>query len=124
MQTGNTGKPHQERDPTLVRHIYDLRILRPHYDLASVAELAKAIMPHDAEIFGQHSHEYRVGSFSETQHAMEALENDPHYGEKTNGFVGHNRPLSGCFTGNHTGAWLKTRLRGLRVRRLGDKSDT
>ena len=72
--------PHQERDPTLVRHIYDLQILRPHYDLASVAELAKAIMPHDAEIFGQHFHEYRVDSFSETQHAIEALESDPHYG--------------------------------------------
>jgi predicted nucleotidyltransferase component of viral defense system len=40
------------RDPTLARHIYDLHVIRAHYDPAEVGALARAIMPHDAEIFG------------------------------------------------------------------------
>ena len=36
------------RDPTLVRHVYDLHVLRAHYDPTEVAALAREIMPHDA----------------------------------------------------------------------------
>jgi hypothetical protein len=39
------------RDPTLVRHIYDLHVTSAYYDATEVAELAREIMPHDAEEF-------------------------------------------------------------------------
>jgi Nucleotidyl transferase AbiEii toxin, Type IV TA system len=38
-----------ERDPTLVRHIYDLHAIREHYEAADVAALACKIMQSDAE---------------------------------------------------------------------------
>jgi hypothetical protein len=37
------------RDPTLVRHIYDLHVIREHYDAAEVVSLARQIMLADAE---------------------------------------------------------------------------
>jgi len=36
------------RDPTLVRHIYDLHVIREHYDAADVAALAYDVMRADA----------------------------------------------------------------------------
>lgn len=39
------------RDPTLVRHIYDLRVTSAYYNATEVAQLAREIMPRDAEEF-------------------------------------------------------------------------
>ena len=36
-----------------MRHLYDLHVIRAHYDAADVAALAREIMPHDADVFGQ-----------------------------------------------------------------------
>jgi hypothetical protein len=36
------------RDSTLVRHIYDLHVIREHYDAAEVVSLAREIMLADA----------------------------------------------------------------------------
>src|SRR4051812_29019253 len=39
----------KERDPTLVRHIYDLHMIRAQYDAAETARLAQEVMKSDAE---------------------------------------------------------------------------
>lgn len=40
------------RDATLVRHVYDLHVTRPHYDPVVVMNLVKNIMQLDASVFG------------------------------------------------------------------------
>jgi predicted nucleotidyltransferase component of viral defense system len=40
-------------DPTLVRHVYDLHVIREHYDAADVAGLAVEIMVADAQLRGE-----------------------------------------------------------------------
>lgn len=69
----------EERDPTLVRHIYDLHVTRDHYDAGEVAALASEIMPHDAIEFGNREPRYRADPMAETRRALDALQADPHY---------------------------------------------
>ena len=40
-ELADAGRP---RDPTLVRHIYDLHVIRAHYDPGEAAALARTIM--------------------------------------------------------------------------------
>jgi len=40
------------RDPTLVRHVYDLHVMRAHYDPSEVVALARTIMLADAKAYG------------------------------------------------------------------------
>jgi hypothetical protein len=47
------------RDPTLARHIYDLHIIRDHFDVAEVASLAREVVRQDAEVFGNQFPAYR-----------------------------------------------------------------
>jgi hypothetical protein len=42
-----------------VRHIYDLHVIREHYDAADVAALAREIMRADAETYGHQFPAYR-----------------------------------------------------------------
>jgi predicted nucleotidyltransferase component of viral defense system len=71
--TRRTAAEHQEefarRDATLVRHIYDLQ---------KVAALARSIMPHDAEAFGNQYPSYRADPILETRRALEALQAQPY----------------------------------------------
>jgi hypothetical protein len=39
-------------DPTLVRHLHDLHVLREHYDPAEIVALAREVMLADAEAYG------------------------------------------------------------------------
>jgi Nucleotidyl transferase AbiEii toxin, Type IV TA system len=64
------------RDPTLVRHLYDLRLLRDHYDPGEVAALAREIMTADAEAYGHHFPAYRDSPLAETVRAVEGLAAD------------------------------------------------
>jgi predicted nucleotidyltransferase component of viral defense system len=73
--------PDEERDSTLVRHIYDLHVIRPHYDPAEVAALALSIMPHDAEAFGNQFPPYRADPMAETLRAIAALQTDVGYAQ-------------------------------------------
>lgn len=75
------------RDPTLVRHIYDLHIIRAHYDVSEVAALAKTIMTQDAEEFGNQFPAYRDNPVAETKLAIAALENEPVYLQRYNSFL-------------------------------------
>jgi predicted nucleotidyltransferase component of viral defense system len=71
--------PPEARDTTLVRHVYDLHTLRPHYDPDEVAALARTIMPHDAEVFGRQFPPYRDNPLAATRLALTVLATDPHY---------------------------------------------
>ena len=79
----NSGK----RDSTLARHIYDLHIIRAHYDTAEVAALARAIIPHDADIFGNQFRAYRADPLTQTQHAVSALGSDSQYAQRYADFL-------------------------------------
>jgi Nucleotidyl transferase AbiEii toxin, Type IV TA system len=62
-----------KRDPTLVRHVYDLHAIRDHYDAADVAGLAREIMPADAAMRGQHFPAYQADPLAETLKALEGI---------------------------------------------------
>jgi Nucleotidyl transferase AbiEii toxin, Type IV TA system len=66
----------RDRDPTLVRHIYDLHVIREHYDAADVAALAREIMQADAETYGHQFPAYRDDPLAETLRAIEAIAGD------------------------------------------------
>jgi hypothetical protein len=68
-----------ERDPTLVRHIYDLHAIRAHYDLDETAALIHEVMKSDAETRGDEFPAYRANPLGETQRAVTSLHDDEHY---------------------------------------------
>lgn len=70
------------RDQTLARHIYDLHVIRDHYDAVEVAALAREIMSQDAEEFGNQFPAYRDNSIAETKRAIDALASDTMYAER------------------------------------------
>jgi hypothetical protein len=76
VEMADTGR---ERDATLMRHIYDLHVIRPHYDPAEVAAMALPIMEHDADEFGQHLPAYRGDPVAETLRALTGLQGDVDY---------------------------------------------
>jgi predicted nucleotidyltransferase component of viral defense system len=79
--------PVDERDKTLVRHIYDLHIIKAHYDPKEVAALAAEIMPHDAEVFGHKHKAYWAAPLKQTLLALDLLENDPYYRQTYGAFA-------------------------------------
>ena len=80
---------HVERgqDITLVRHIYDLHIIRAHYNLDEVAAMVRAIMEQDAAVFGNQFPAYRADPLRETKRAVEALTNDLVYEQRYEMFL-------------------------------------
>jgi Nucleotidyl transferase AbiEii toxin, Type IV TA system len=74
-----------ERDPTLVRHIYDLHAIREHYEAADVAALACKIMHSDAETYGHQFPAYRNDPLAESLRAVEGVAADADFaGDYTN----------------------------------------
>lgn len=61
------------RDSTLVRHVYDLHVLRPYYDPAAVAILVQMIMLSDAKVYGHQFPAYRDDPIGETLRAVAGL---------------------------------------------------
>jgi len=66
----------RERDPTLVRHIYDLHVIRNHYDPVEVAALAREVMQGDAETRGHEFPAYRDNPLAETLRAVAGIAAD------------------------------------------------
>ena len=66
----------RERDPTLVRHIYDLHAIRAHYDPVEVAILAREIMQADADTYGRQFPAYRDNPLAETLRAAAGIAAD------------------------------------------------
>ena len=65
-----------ERDPTLVRHIYDLHVIRDHYDAAEVAALAHEVMGADAAARGAKFPAWEKDPLGETLRAIEGIPKD------------------------------------------------
>lgn len=74
------------RDSTLVRHIYDLHVLKSHYDPIEMVKLACEIMPHDAAVFDNQFPAYRDDPLRETRRAVEAMASDPIYAQRYTDF--------------------------------------
>jgi predicted nucleotidyltransferase component of viral defense system len=77
----------RERDPTLVRHIYDLHVIRAHYDAADVSLLVREIMSADAETYGHQFPAYRDNPLVETLRAVERIAADAGFADDYAGFV-------------------------------------
>ena len=65
-----------ERDPTLVRHIYDLHMIRDAYDAKAVATLAHEVMLADAATRGDSFPAWKKDPLGETLRAVEGLPKD------------------------------------------------
>jgi hypothetical protein len=77
----------RDPDPTLVRHIYDLHMMRRHVDAAVVADLARAIAEADAKEFGNQYPAYAADIAGETGKALEALQINPLHHRRYDDFV-------------------------------------
>jgi predicted nucleotidyltransferase component of viral defense system len=66
----------EQRDPTLVRHIYDLHMIREHVDAAAVATLAHEVMLADAKTRGDRFPAWQKDPLGETLRAIEDIPKD------------------------------------------------
>jgi predicted nucleotidyltransferase component of viral defense system len=66
----------EERDLTLVRHIYDLHAIRDNYDPAEVAALAHEVMLADANTRGDRFPAWQKDPLGETLRAIEDIRKD------------------------------------------------
>jgi hypothetical protein len=67
------------RDKTLVRHVYDLHVIRSHYDPSEVIALAREIMRADVEAYGHQFPAYRENPVAETLRAVAGLTTDDRF---------------------------------------------
>ena len=77
----------RDPDPTLVRHIYDLHMMREHVAPDEVAALARDIAAADAQEFRNQYPAYLADNAAETRKALDALRIDPAYGRRYADFV-------------------------------------
>jgi len=77
----------RDPDPSLVRHIYDLYVMRDLVDLPAVAGLARDIAVDDASEFGNQYPDYETDIAGETRKALDALRTDPLYRTRYEDFV-------------------------------------
>jgi len=77
------------RDPdlALVRHIYDLHVMREHVDLDLVAAMASAIAASDAEEFRNQYPAYQADIVGETRKALTALREDQTHRDRYASFI-------------------------------------
>jgi len=66
----------EARDPTLVRHIYDLHTIQKQYDAADVAGLAREVMLDDAKTRGRDFPAYATDPLAETLKAINGIAAD------------------------------------------------
>jgi hypothetical protein len=74
-------------DPALIRHVYDLHMMRKHLDAATVAALARDIAAADAEEFRNQYPAYAADIAGETRKALDALKTDPVHQSRFDDFV-------------------------------------
>lgn len=84
MELAGAGR---EPDPTLVRHLYDLHMMRTLIDPAEVITLARAIAKADGEEFRNQYPAYADNPAVETRKALEVLHTDPMHQQRYNDFV-------------------------------------
>jgi predicted nucleotidyltransferase component of viral defense system len=74
-------------DPTLVRHIYDLHMIRDQVDPGAVATLMRAVAQQDAAEFGHQHPSYSADIPGETRKALAHLQIDPEVRARYERFV-------------------------------------
>ncbi len=74
-------------DPALIRHVYDLHMMRGHIDAAQAAALAGEITRTDAAEFRNQYPAYADDPAGETRKALEALRTDPMHARRYADFV-------------------------------------
>lgn len=77
----------RDPDPSLVRHIYDLHMMRGLIDPAIVADLARHIAETDAQEFVRQYPAYAAEIAGETRKALDALRSNPLHRERYSRFV-------------------------------------
>jgi hypothetical protein len=76
-----------ERDPTLVRHIYDLHVIRENYDATEVAALAHEVMQADVATRGAKFPAWQNDPLGETLRAIEGMGKDKEFADGYANFV-------------------------------------
>jgi predicted nucleotidyltransferase component of viral defense system len=74
-------------DPALVRHIYDLHVLRDHVERGTVIALARNIAAADADEFHNQYPAYQADIAGETFKALDALRTDPTHRKRYDRFI-------------------------------------
>jgi hypothetical protein len=77
----------RDADPALVRHIYDLHMMRGHVDHGQVASMAREIAAADGQEFRNQYPAYYADVVSETGKALTALRTNPIYRSRYTAFV-------------------------------------
>lgn len=77
----------RDPDPRLVRHVYDLHMMRELVDPAAVTELARQIAAADARQFAAQYPAYVADIAGETRKALDALRTDPLHRDRYNAFL-------------------------------------
>ena len=62
-----------------MRHVYDLHVVRSHYDPAAVIALAREIIRADVEAYGHQFPAYRENPVAETLRAVAGLATDDRF---------------------------------------------
>jgi hypothetical protein len=75
------------RDKTLVRHVYDLHIVRSQYDAVAAIALAREIMRADVEAYGHQFPAYRENPVAETLRAVGGLATDDRFASNYAAFL-------------------------------------
>jgi len=75
------------RDRTLVRHIYDLHVIREHYDAAEAAALALDVMKADAATRGDKFPAWQNDPLGETLRAIDGIPKDKEFAESYANFL-------------------------------------
>lgn len=75
------------RDKTLVRHVYDLHVVRSHYDPPAVIALASEIIRADVEAYGHQFPAYRENPVAETLRAVGGLATDDRFANQYEQFL-------------------------------------
>ena len=95
----------RDPDPALVRHIYDLHMMREHLDPAVVAALARDIAAADAHEFRNQYPAYAADIAGETRKALEALAPTPCTATAT---TASSRPWSMASGRNSARRWRRS----------------
>ena len=77
----------RDPDPTLIRHVYDLHMMRELVDPATVANLAQQIAENDAAQFAHQYPAYAADIAGETHKALDALRTGRLHRERYDSFV-------------------------------------
>jgi len=78
----------RDPDPALIRHVYDLHMIKDHIDLNQVVALAGEIARTDATEFRNQYPAYADDLGGETRKAVDALRNDPLHARRYADFTG------------------------------------